>query len=457
MSRLFVVTDEGTTGPSLFLYSVGGDGFTLLRSGRVQAEGTATFTIQAEGDISADGKYAVVPHEEIDPGNFVFSVFDLTTQGDIPLIDRGAGVDGAGGARTARMSDDGSRIVIAHFAAWAQFYDFDGSALSLHARRRITEIGTDFYHSDITADGTKAFVGFNGLLYLSEDIDPDLELTRLQFLDDSGYGVLRASPDGQWLASNRAGELAIFRIGEFSITQVAITNSSPNVAELSWNAESTRIYAAGSAWGWNPDALTLTQTKSYNGLRAAVVNTSEQLLVTLGFNPGGLPSSIDTNNTLTLFNNDSGEQIDQIVTVESIAWIQFIDDSGEKPIAGPEIIEAFSRFGDGLEWVGFQAFDATIGDEGGWESYDYPGDFDAGLSISSVSPTSVTTGTTITITMTGAVDPVAVRVGRKDATNETVVSPTEVTADVPAGSGTQDVTVFVGNSAVTLEDAVTYT
>jgi IPT/TIG domain len=79
--------------------------------------------------------------------------------------------------------------------------------------------------------------------------------------------------------------------------------------------------------------------------------------------------------------------------------------------------------------------------------------------VTSVSPTSVTAGTTVTITGSEFNDATEVLFGSTPATSFTIVSDGEITAVAPAGlSGTVDVTVVdrAGRSATTAADRVNY-
>ncbi|MDH6711174.1 hypothetical protein P3T27_007926, partial [Kitasatospora sp. MAA19] len=61
--------------------------------------------------------------------------------------------------------------------------------------------------------------------------------------------------------------------------------------------------------------------------------------------------------------------------------------------------------------------------------------------IDSVSPASGAAGSVVTLTGSGFTGASAVRFGAVDATSFTVLSDTQITATVPAGSGTVQVTV----------------
>lgn len=436
--RYYSYTDTALTLESVRAFNFSTDGVTEVSS----------FMVGSKQTFSPDNKWFYFGANRSGPVYFCRAVIDGTTIGSIAPFTSENQFDAP---RVFATSADGSRLLVGTTGELV-LYD-------THFGDETPDLPTllDSYGPIGIADGV--WIGNDRFLIFQQggttrSLIVDISSDEISIIDPSrtGQGPIARIADDV-VAEMGSGTIRVLSTAGNVITVLgSLEDTSDGGTSIS--ARGNTILSGSGRYLWNGvDSITKESNHDFGALGDIVMSADGTIAARL--------QDLSPQTTITLYDATTDPiSVEDTDTLPSAGrWLasQVFPPVSVIQISEPEVLEAFSRFGDGTNWVGFQAFDATLGDSGGWESFD-AADFDDALSITDISPSSVTTGTTITITGTGFVAPAAVTVGPdKEATNVTVNSTTEIVADVPAGSGTQNVTVYIGDSAVTEIDAVTYT
>jgi len=327
MSKLFLVTNEGETGDSLFIYDVDSSGtLTLLESARIQAEGSQLITVGAGGRISSDGRYAFVSHGRIDPGVRVFSVFDL--QNGISLVDQGAGDNLAAGGRDIAISADSSAVWHSHFAGRIHFKSFDGQTISGADKIIAADDSTA-----CTSDGVfcVASDGFQGFL-LRKDVAGIVLVSEFAPFGNVRPRSISISPDDKYVAVRsdlNNGDEARLEIYELLSTGLTLLDHG----ELAKGRESLRPH-------WSPDGKKIfmgDREFSWDGISLSLTNTFTGDFWVARTTDGSLIANLEQA-SLSIKDGTSFAEFSRTNLGGQISWFEFFPEIG--PTTPEELFQA---------------------------------------------------------------------------------------------------------------------